>query len=203
APAIETIQYDEPAFFKGDIVQTNKWRGELGKRPSHEVDKAWDDIGVGIPGIRISAEELKRLGKKMVDGTRYQHEIPDEEGGYVAMLEVFHMLHCLDELRKALFYNWAYYGETYPNITVREVQEHHDHCVDAIRMSLMCSGDVTPVTFYDDSNVPRRRNSFPDFSTRHTCRNFDALVKWNWETDRAVMWEDVGDAITWDAKIGG
>ena len=69
-------------------------------------------------------------------------------------------------------------------------------------MSLMCSGDVTPVTFYDDSNVPQRRLSFPDFSTRHTCRNFDALVKWNWDTERAVMWEDVGDAITYDPKFG-
>ena len=65
----------------------------------------------------------------------------------------------------------------------------------------MCSADVTPVTFIDDSAVPQRQNSLPDFSTKHTCRNFDAIVEWSWETERAVMWEDVGDATTWDPTL--
>jgi hypothetical protein len=66
----------------------------------------------------------------------------------------------------------------------------------------MCTADVTPVTFVDDSAVPMRRTSFPDFSTRHTCRNFDAISRWNWDTERAVMWEDVGDAVTWNPSLG-
>lgn len=66
----------------------------------------------------------------------------------------------------------------------------------------MCTADLTPITFFDDSAVPRWRDSLPNFSTRHTCRNSDAIFKWNWEIERAVMWEDVGDATTWDPTVG-
>lgn len=66
----------------------------------------------------------------------------------------------------------------------------------------MCTADVTPVTFYDDSSIPERRLSLPDFSSKHMCRDFDAILAWSWDTERAVMWEDVGDAVTWDPKLG-
>lgn len=55
----------------------------------------WNSVGVGMPGLRLSAEEVKGLGKKLEDGTKKQHAMPDGKGGYIAMLEVFHMLHCL------------------------------------------------------------------------------------------------------------
>lgn len=48
-----------------------------------------------MPGFRLSGEEVESLGKKLVNGTQIQHVIPDAQGGYIAMLEVFHMLHCL------------------------------------------------------------------------------------------------------------
>lgn len=64
----------------------------------------------------------------------------------------------------------------------------------------MCTPDVTPVTFFDDSDVPQRRTPFPDFSTKHTCRDFDAIAEWSWSTERAVMWKDIGDATTWVGK---
>jgi hypothetical protein len=52
-------------------------------------------VGIGVPGIRLSAEEVRGLGKELSKGTKVVHEIQDGKGGYVAMLEVFHMLHCL------------------------------------------------------------------------------------------------------------
>ncbi|KAL1591915.1 hypothetical protein SLS60_011507 [Paraconiothyrium brasiliense] len=194
-------KYNKPEFFKAQISQTNAFRGPNSERPPEEVDEAWTNVGIGMPGLRLSGEEIEQsLGKQLVDGTESQHPVPDGKGGYIAMLEVFHMLHCLDELRKALFYNWDYYSADYlaHNATSSIIQNHHDHCVDALRMSLMCSADVTPVTFIDDSAVPQRRNSLPDFSTKHTCRNFEEIVNWSWENERAIMWEDVGDATTWD-----
>ncbi|KAK7180244.1 hypothetical protein PSPO01_13660 [Paraphaeosphaeria sporulosa] len=195
SPALTAVRYNKPDFFNAEISQTNAFQGPNGVRPPKEVDEAWTNVGIGMPGLRLSGEELKGLGKKLVDGTKSQHQIPDAQGGYVAMLE--------DELRKALFYNWDYYRADYlvQNATRSTIQTHHDHCVDALRLSLMCTADVTPVTFIDDSAVPRRQNSLPDFSTKHTCRNFDAIVAWSWETERAVMWEDVGDAATWDPTL--
>lgn len=70
------------------------FRGPNGERPPKEVDEAWINVGIGMPGFRLSGEEIESLGKKLVDGTQSQHPMPDGKG-YVAMLEVFHMLHCL------------------------------------------------------------------------------------------------------------
>jgi hypothetical protein len=49
---------------------------------------------LGIPGIRVHEEELKKLNRP-TDLKKY-HKLPEEKGGgYLAMLEVFHLLHCL------------------------------------------------------------------------------------------------------------
>ena len=55
----------------------------------------------------------------------------------------------------------------------------------------MCTADVTPVTFYDNAN-PDRILPMPDFSTLHTCRNFDAILEWNGNNERSVDWDGVG-----------
>lgn len=102
APALPSIKFKAPAFFHGEIVQTNPFRGPLGERPPPSVDEAWQQLGVGVPGIRLSGEEVEGfLGKKIVNGTRAMHEVQDGKGGYVAMLEVMHLLHCLVSLPSA------------------------------------------------------------------------------------------------------
>ena len=56
----------------------------------------------------------------------------------------------------------------------------------------MCSSDVTPITFYDNEEIPERKLPMPDFSTLHTCRNFDEIVKWNANGERTVEWDEIG-----------
>lgn len=86
-------------------MQTNKYRG----KPSPEIDAAWLEIGLGTPAIRLYDDDLKRLNKSDTPD-RPLHRIPDEfGGGYLAMLEVFHLLHCLNSLRKAM--DKEYYAE--------------------------------------------------------------------------------------------
>ncbi|KAK7192753.1 hypothetical protein DPSP01_006826 [Paraphaeosphaeria sporulosa] len=189
SPALDegAVSYLPPAPFAGDILQTNKWRGEVGVTPSAEIDKAWTDIGVGVPGFRVSAEEVRVLGKPFRKGTRTLHAMPDGKGGYVAQLEVNHLLHCLNNLRQAMAWNYDHY---FAGIPVRDVQIHHD----ALRASLQCTSDTTPVLYYDDAAIPQRQFSFPDFSTKHTCRDFDKLMGWTWSTERMVLWEDVGNS---------
>lgn len=86
-------------------MQTNKYRG----KPSPEIDAAWLEIGLGTPAIRLYDDDLKRLNKSDTPD-RPLHRIPEEfGGGYLAMLEVFHLLHCLDSLRKAM--DKEYYAE--------------------------------------------------------------------------------------------
>lgn len=48
-----------------------------------------------------------------------------------------------------------------------------DHCIEMLRINLMCTADVTPIT----AVIPTWKNSpTPDFSTVHTCRNFNKIL---------------------------
>ncbi|KAF5019107.1 hypothetical protein F66182_8876 [Fusarium sp. NRRL 66182] len=62
----------------------------------------------------------------------------DEEGGYLATLDVFHTLHCINKVRK------SYYSDYYhdPN-PIADQQAHFDHCIDLLRQVIMCHGDVS------------------------------------------------------------
>lgn len=93
APALSSVTYDAPRLHDAEIVQTNKYRGD----PSPEIDAEWMKIGLDTNPIRLYDEDLRKLNKSNADDPmRPLHRIPDESGGgYLAMLEVFHLLHCL------------------------------------------------------------------------------------------------------------
>lgn len=62
-----------------------------------------------------------------------------------------------------------------------------DHCLEAIRINLMCTGDIGIFTFREYPEYGYEAGDFwPDFSTLHTCRNFDAIHKW--AIDNTVSW---------------
>lgn len=50
---------------------------------------------------------------------------------------------------------------------------HVDHCIETLRLSLMCYGDITPVLIYEDAASAIGRRA--DFNTHHKCRNFDKI----------------------------
>lgn len=94
APALEAVKYNAPSHYNAEFRQTNKWRAPHGTH-SNDVDVAWHEIELGAGGIWVTEEEVKQLN--MTDSPEMPfHKIPEEHGGgYLAMLEVFHLLHCL------------------------------------------------------------------------------------------------------------
>jgi hypothetical protein len=72
-----------------------------------------------------------------------------------------------------------------------------------LRVNLMCSADVTPAVFYDALENPQRRDALPNWSSLHTCRNFDAILEWNKRGPRAVRWRDAGSNPAWDPNAPG
>lgn len=50
-----------------------------------------------------------------------------------------------------------------------------DHCADLLRQKLMCDADVGLIPMYW---VKRHDHPYPDFSTHHKYRNFDAVRTW-------------------------
>lgn len=134
-------------------------------------------------GVRIPADKLPTLNRTFDLGqSRTARRIEDDEGGHYALVEVFHQLHCLNLIRQ---YTWKDYYARHPEIVnapadllTSEVESrmHVDHCIEALRLALMCHGDTTPYLVMDDASAPLGIKA--DFSAHHKCRNFSALQEW-------------------------
>ncbi|KAK4172810.1 hypothetical protein QBC36DRAFT_196106, partial [Triangularia setosa] len=59
-----------------------------------------------------------------------------------------------------------------------------DHCIEILRIALMYFADVTPIT----ADLVDWRGGLltPDFSTLHTCKDFDGI--YNYVQDNAEAW---------------
>jgi hypothetical protein len=90
-----------------------------------------------------------------------------------------HHLHCLNLVRKGLWYNYPYYKELGQHAFKNNdmiIKKHASHCLDTIRQVLMCNADTGLLgqVWYDPQDV----RAFPDFKTQHKCKNFDAIRRW-------------------------
>ncbi|KAJ7513185.1 hypothetical protein B0H11DRAFT_2268125 [Mycena galericulata] len=147
----------------------------------HEIRVFNSGFGVGIS--RITREEASRLPNKT-------HAIPGDEGHYIIGLDVFHSLHCLNQVRMAL--DPDYYPEMRISTTNNRVPEQEDitkhigHCVDWLRQSIMCTGDTSVIVWqwHDSSN-----SSGPSAEIAHTCRKFDKLQDWGKEHAMKVHYD--------------
>ncbi|KAI3323861.1 hypothetical protein HD806DRAFT_76421 [Xylariaceae sp. AK1471] len=134
-----------------------RWVGE----PTPNIDAAWDD--------------LKEFWTVLLEGNE-ANNVRDQtllqDGYWVTGLDVFHQLHCLDSLRRAV------YPDSYPHqASPRTWQLHMDHCVDYLRQTIMCHGDTTPVHYRWITSVHRYG---PDFASTHYCpRQFEDIVAWS------------------------
>ncbi len=63
-----------------------------------------------------------------------------------------------------------------------------DHCIDMIRQRLTCTADIGLVTavWVDGYSEP-----YPDFSTRHQCRDFDKIRDWALDQALNVSMEEM------------
>ncbi|KAJ7641908.1 hypothetical protein FB45DRAFT_901322 [Roridomyces roridus] len=133
--------------------------------PSPSLDAAWDNLyNFGVTQIPKSKARL--LPNKTA-------AIPGDESNYIIELDVFHNLHCLNMVRKAL------HPEHYAGPEIMPLS-HLDHCVDWMRQSLMCAGDTSAVVWQWD---PVQNITTFQGSVAHTCRNFDKLREWAKENE--------------------
>ncbi|KAG5994684.1 hypothetical protein E4U43_003193 [Claviceps pusilla] len=194
--------------FDGSLFPSryNKYRGP----PSRQLDEAWDRFTTNpwmietAVVLNVSRHEVHRSGNNARLDTAVELD-GENGGGYMATIEMFHQLHCLNLLRKWTFAD--YYQSidplwTMPNAHRREhtgalpdlfyweVLETDaqrwmcyllDHCIDMIRQALMCNGDTGLITFHwvRGISVPT-----PDFHTMHQCADPESVLQW--AKDRAA-----------------
>jgi len=139
--------------------------------PSQEIDDAWEDL------VERRYFFLTEPEARAAWGEEYVEFWERNEGGYGAGLDVMHLLHCLNFVRK------DFHRERYPPRTV-DPTLHRYHCIDIIRQSLMCHADLTPIPTryykglgqnYIDSNRP------------HVCRNWRQIRSWVTERNNGSL----------------
>ncbi|KAF7324953.1 hypothetical protein MKEN_00537700 [Mycena kentingensis (nom. inval.)] len=174
SPALEAVEHEVKVYnvgFTGDLSPF-----QIASSP--KLDQMWSDLyNFGIS--RIPKEQAALLPNKT-------HAIPGDPGYYIAELDVFHNLHCLNKVRMALdpdYYpdwristtgNWI---ETQKNAT-----EHVNHCIDWIRQSIMCSSDTSVVVWQWKEWA---NTSLVQGNVAHTCRKFEKIQ--DWAKDRMLL----------------
>ncbi|KAI8633234.1 hypothetical protein F5Y19DRAFT_490409 [Xylariaceae sp. FL1651] len=158
----------------GTLVRTHPGSIEYVGNPSPEIDAAWEHLIFG------EAIDLKGDEAKTIEGTTFQKS----DGWWVLGLEVFHHLHCLNMVRKALHLD--YYGIN--EDSMERYNTHIEHCIDSIRQALMCTSDITPWPVEWNTRYHRPRPNF--ITAPHTCRNFEKLRDWAHEhaTEQHPKW---------------
>ncbi|KAK3312557.1 hypothetical protein B0H66DRAFT_585157 [Apodospora peruviana] len=148
--------------------------------PSDALDAAWRDLLNAI-NIQVTPTEMDSVGENRTNRVRI------ENGNYIGALGVYHHLHCLNNLRRVI--HWDYYEPQ-----LREVEhpegfwkEHSatDHCIDVIRQAIMCHANmaVYVLEWADDARLRVSTDLRSD--ARVTCANWDVLD--NWARQRAVV----------------
>ncbi|GAQ47695.1 hypothetical protein AAWM_06151 [Aspergillus awamori] len=177
SPANEAIEYIKQHKFRAALFEKTPYMGF----PTDETDRLWQELyNFGISKIPEHEARMLPHPTLKVPGT-------DE---YLVQLDVWHELHCLNDLRMLL------YPERFPGLAGvtndkgvidRESIEfrHWDHCVDSIRETLMCHADVAPIPFR--VNFPASKVIVPRLATTHTCRNFTKIQEWAKE-HKASYW---------------
>ncbi|KAK5139989.1 hypothetical protein LTR04_003219 [Oleoguttula sp. CCFEE 6159] len=162
SPVLKDVNISyETVTFNGSLLKENVFRQNAGP----EVDAAWTSLGVDLS---------EKYG-----------------GGFPANVEGLHHLHCLNLLRQSLYYNFDYYHKRGEGAFVNndailrlhvylqianEANEPKAHCLDILRQQLMCTVDIGVLgQVWWNKDEP---TAYPDFNTKHKCRNFDAVRQW-------------------------
>ncbi|CRG89610.1 hypothetical protein PISL3812_06649 [Talaromyces islandicus] len=152
APFQHEIQYEKRAL---DLVSPNPYAGPR----TPEMDKAWENLKF-YEIWRATKEELELSGAYEDRSLRLEH------GGYMAIMRVYHELHCL------LNQDWIK-REWDPKY--EHMVWHLDHCLDALVQGAMCKADLSVGSFYwwPEDKEEREKVRRPDY--KRECVNWDGL----------------------------
>ncbi|KAI0428954.1 hypothetical protein F5Y09DRAFT_343163 [Xylaria sp. FL1042] len=135
--------------------------------PSEEQEEAWDRLITPVY-FNITRDELSRAGES------FENIIELTEGGYIASVAVYHELHCLRNLRLYVFRD-----RYYPNLTESQhsyLQEHLDHCLEVLRISVMCHGNAAINSYRWDTETIDK--PLTKSNSRSVCVRWNSIEDW-------------------------
>ncbi|KAI1108251.1 hypothetical protein F5Y14DRAFT_94902 [Nemania sp. NC0429] len=146
------------------------------KGPSQETDDLWDHLLHAL-NIRVTSDEVAILGLNTTNRMQLN------DGDYVGVLGVYHHLHCLNNMRIVL--HWDYYKEQFKNFDRPYVfsVEHADHCINTLRQSIMCNAN-TEMHLGEWLSASANAKELSGESMA-TCLKWESLD--NWARPRAIV----------------
>ncbi|KAJ0163937.1 hypothetical protein CTA2_2087 [Colletotrichum tanaceti] len=148
-----------------DAVDFTEYEG----RPTDKSDQAWADL-VQLGSTSITEAEKARLPFDTTPNVMKQ-------GEYVIGLQVFHQLHCLMSLREQVWHPTAFKWDKGEERSWWEL--HLDHCVEALRESIVCQADTTPLRYMWNEQESLYMLTLPQ---QYKCKNWDDV--WAWASSR-------------------
>jgi len=134
--------------------------------PSDEIDSAWAGLIHGRY-VSITEDEARNAW-----GENYEEYYQDPVLGFVAGLDVIHTLHCVNRIRKEIDRDYYFREDQTPG---GYDKEHVYHCIDILRQTVQCYGDITPIPIRWFDGIDR---GFIDSDQVHTCRDFRKVREW-------------------------
>jgi hypothetical protein len=89
---------------------------------------------------------------------------------YIVGLDVFHQLHCLNMVRKAL--NPAYYPPDLSELEQKNMGMHLGHCIEHLRHAIMCNADISTAYWQWNEEIGKTQ---ADARVVHTCREWESI----------------------------
>ncbi|PMD44601.1 hypothetical protein L207DRAFT_421380, partial [Hyaloscypha variabilis F] len=142
--------------------------------PSPEVDAAWSRIAATYITTAPSSAILS-AGKDPRKIVKAPASWGLGDDAYPVDIDALHQVHCLNALRKDIFYEY-YYGALNRS---HFYLAHRSHCIHILLQNLMCKSDAEIITMKwvrEESTAKER--PWPDFSVVKRCGDFEALVEW-------------------------
>ncbi|KAG6357510.1 hypothetical protein INS49_013387 [Diaporthe citri] len=145
-------------------------------------------IAVGEPvdgrswsvAFNATLDEL-RMANESIDGDLVELD----GGGYLASLGAYHELHCLRRLRHYLYRE--YYFRNLTQMEADNVHAHLDHCIEALRVTIMCHGNTEVYSFeWDD---PKSYKPAAKSNGRSVCARWSSVEDWAYS--RMTTYDDI------------
>ncbi|KAH7319006.1 hypothetical protein BKA65DRAFT_569170 [Rhexocercosporidium sp. MPI-PUGE-AT-0058] len=138
------------------------------RKPDAAVNDAWKAID-NIRTLPITADDVRKLGRDPELVAKFPPEYGLRSEAYVAELDIFHQIHCLNLLKHLA---WAEYdrSEDHGKKPYSELHYIHvSHCTDMLMQNIMCQGSLDVLTF---NWMETQDWQFPDFYVNRQCRDF-------------------------------
>ncbi|PFH57202.1 hypothetical protein XA68_15382 [Ophiocordyceps unilateralis] len=163
SPVQHLVEYDISNEHATDHNIYSQYSGP----PTRENEEAWIRL-INPIYFNATRDELERAGESMVNVVKLTG------GGYLATIGVYHELHCLRQLRF-----WLYREHYYPNLTdsqFRYSHRHLDHCLETLRLTIMCHGNTALYSF--NWNKPTEYRPATQSSSRSVCVKWASIHDW-------------------------